>query len=162
MLLWLPGNGDGFMPEQGHWMAHSGFIAAIAAAGAMVAFAASAADAPAQTSLAAVKLLQPGSWALKERRSGPIMKTVCVTDPLMLLQVAHENTVCSRFVIASEKSSVTVHYTCPGRGHGRTTLRVENPRLAQISSQGIAGQDPFNFDLEARRVGSCGGAARGL
>lgn len=143
-------------------MAHIGFIAGIAASATFALFAAVAADAPAQTSLAAVKLLQPGSWSLKEHRGGPTMKTLCISDPAELLQVAHENTVCSRFVIASEKSSVTVHYTCPGKGHGRTTLRVENPRLAQISSQGIAGQDPFNFDLEARRIGNCGAVARGF
>lgn len=112
--------------------------------------------------LDALKLLEPGMWELKERSQGPTMKRMCVADTHALLQVAHEGTVCSRFVIGSESKSVTVHYTCPGAGHGRTTIRVENSHLAQISSQGLVGKDPFNYTLEARRTGNCGGGGRGF
>jgi hypothetical protein len=49
-----------------------------------------------------------------------------------------------------------VHYTCPGAGHGRTTVRVETPRLVQIESQGMARNEPFAIRLEGRRTGNCG------
>jgi hypothetical protein len=50
---------------------------------------------------------------------------------------------------------VTVHYTCPGSGHGRTTIRKETNRLVQIDTQGIASGSPFSRTFEARRGGSC-------
>jgi hypothetical protein len=51
--------------------------------------------------------------------------------------------------------NATVHYSCPGSGWGRTTVRVETPRLARVETQGIAGKAPFAFTAEARRVGAC-------
>ncbi len=105
--------------------------------------------------LAALAMLEPGQWQLKSRDAGED-RTVCVGDPRALLQVRHGKTACSRFIIANDPRAATVHYTCPGAGHGRTTVRVETPRLAQIDSQGIAENEPFDLHFEARRVGNCG------
>jgi hypothetical protein len=71
------------------------------------------------------------------------------------MQLQHGATACSRLVIGNEKASATVHYSCPGAGWGRTTLRVETPRLARIDTQGIANNAPFAFSAEARRIGAC-------
>jgi hypothetical protein len=104
--------------------------------------------------LSALAMLQPGLWQL--RAEGEPNRNVCVGDPHALIQLRHKGGTCTRLVIANEKSSATIHYSCPGAGWGRTTLRVETPRLATIDTQGIADNAPFAFVAEARRIGECG------
>jgi hypothetical protein len=105
--------------------------------------------------LTALAKLEPGQWMLRTRGHASETRSICVTDAAILLQPRHGGAACSRFVIANDDRAATVHYTCPGAGHGRTTLRVENPRLIQIESQGIAEKEPFAFDMEGRRTGAC-------
>jgi hypothetical protein len=117
------------------------------------------AQAPAITALA---LLQPGQWALRSRGDASETRSLCVRDPLALLQVRHTANACSRFVIANNARDTTVHYTCPGSGHGRTSIRVETSKLVQIQSQGIADNEPFSLQFEGRRIGECGGLTSSL
>ncbi len=117
-----------------------------------VALFAAAADAP---TLTALDSMQPGLWALSSRDSGFAKHSICLGDPRALIQIRQPSAVCSRFVIASDAASATVHYTCPGLGHGRTTIRVETARLAQVETQGIVGKAPFDMTIEARRTGAC-------
>lgn len=105
--------------------------------------------------LIALGQIETGQWQLRARDAS-IDRSVCVSDPRALLQVRHGSAVCSRFIIANDARATTIHYTCPGAGHGQTTLRVETPRLIQIESQGIAEREPFSIRLEGRRVGNCG------
>lgn len=105
--------------------------------------------------LAALSGLETGQWQLRTRGGGE-GTSMCVTDPRVLLQVKHPRAQCSRFVISNDPRSATVQYSCAGAGSGRTTLRVETPRLVQIDSQGIANNEPFAMQLEGRRVGACG------
>lgn len=110
--------------------------------------------------LSALGRLEPGLWQLRnleDDRAQP--QSICVADPNMLMQVQHRNSPCSRLVIADDARGATVHYTCPAGGFGRTSVRVETPRLAKIDTQGISGNAPFAYRAEARRVGACGGAA---
>jgi hypothetical protein len=116
---------------------------------------------PAQAPLPALAGVQPGQWALKSRNAGE-NRSMCVADPRALLQVRHSGVACNRFVIASNPKDATVHYSCPGAGYGRTTVRVETPRLMQIESQGIADREPFALTFEARRVGECGAKTSAL
>lgn len=111
-----------------------------------------AADAP---SLTALGLLQPGKWSLSSRDSDFAARSICIGDPRVLIQVRQPTASCRQFVIANDPSSATVHYTCAGTGSGRTTVRVETPRLAQIDTQGIIGGVPFDTHIEARRTGDC-------
>lgn len=105
--------------------------------------------------LAALALLQPGQWALHGRDSTTGSKNLCVQDMRALLQIEHGKAQCNRFVIADGAKMTIVHYTCPGQGHGQTTLRVETPRLIQIDSQGVRDNEPFAVAFEGRRVGEC-------
>ena len=113
--------------------------------------------------LSALARLEPGLWQLRnleDQRSAP--QSICVADPAVLMQVQHRNSPCSRLVIANDAKGATVHYTCPAGGFGRTSLRVETPRLAKIDTQGISDNAPFAYRAEARRIGACGAsAARG-
>jgi len=99
--------------------------------------------------------VEPGQWQLRETGTSTPPRAMCVADPAMLLQLGHPGALCSRFVIADTAGSATVHYTCPGAGHGRTTLSIETPRVIHVETQGIAGGLPFDHDYEARRLGAC-------
>lgn len=115
--------------------------------------------APAATtmSLAALKQVEPGLWQLDV--AGRAKRQMCVADPIALVQIEHEQTGCSRFVVANEPSKATVHYACQGAGWGRTTVRVESGTQAFIQTQGISRNAPFDYSVEARRLGSCGAQA---
>lgn len=115
---------------------------------------------PQPGAMPALQIIQTGQWFLKSRAGPGRDRSICVSDPRVLLQVEHGAAACNRFVIANTRRETTVHYTCPGSGHGRTTIRVETPRLIQIETQGIAQQEPFAVEFEGRRTGECKGAAR--
>lgn len=111
---------------------------------------------PAQApSLAMLDRLEKGSWQLRERGQDAVLQTFCVGDARRMIQIQHPRATCSRYVIEDTPNSVTVHYTCPGAGHGRTTIRSETNRLVQIDTQGIAEGKPFSQAIEARRTGGC-------
>lgn len=122
----------------------------------LLAAALTAVAAPAQApSLAMLDRLEKGGWQLRERGKDNLLRTVCLGDGRRLIQIYHQRAGCSRYVIEDTPSSVTVHYTCPGAGHGRTSIRAETNRLVQIDTQGIAEGHPFSQAIEARRSGGC-------
>jgi len=104
-------------------------------------------------SLAALKQIEPGLWQLDVK--GRARRLVCVSDAVNLVQIEHDQPGCSRFVIANEPRSSTVHYSCQRAGWGRTTIRVETGRLVTIQTQGISRNAPFDYSIEARRIGEC-------
>ncbi|HEV2599951.1 MAG TPA: hypothetical protein VGU00_16525 [Sphingopyxis sp.] len=111
---------------------------------------------PAQApTLAMLDRLEKGSWQLRERGQSAILQTICVGDARRMIQIYHPRATCSRYIIEDTPGSVTVHYTCPGAGHGRTSIRSETNRLVQIDTQGIADGKPFSQAIEARRAGAC-------
>jgi hypothetical protein len=115
------------------------------------------AAAPAQApQLNALTHIELGQWQLKEAGGGAA-QSLCVADPAVLLQLGHPRAQCSRLIIDDTAELATVQYTCPGIGHGRTTIAVETPRLLHLQTQGIASGAPFDLDYEARRVGACVG-----
>ncbi len=131
-------------------------IARKAAIGVALVLATSAsAQTPRSGELAALATLQPGQWTLHGRDTASPSKNLCLLDMRALLQIEHGKAQCSRFVIADETKMTVVHYTCPGQGHGQTTLWVETPRLIQIESQGVRDNAPFAVAFEGRRVGEC-------
>jgi hypothetical protein len=106
--------------------------------------------------LVAIERLEPGRWVIRSRVGNqPATRELCVSDPAVFLQLRHEGLSCRKFVIENEMNSATVSYSCPGHGNGRTTVKAETPRLVQIEAQGIADRTPFQWSLEARRLGSC-------
>lgn len=107
--------------------------------------------------LAALAQIEAGQWQLRETGSTAPARSICVADPIALLQLGHPGAQCSRFVIIDAPDSATVHYTCPGAGHGRTTISVETPRLFHLQTQGVAAAGPFDMDYEGRRLGVCAG-----
>ena len=105
-------------------------------------------------SLAMLRGLSKGEWTIKNRDGSPDRK-ICVRTGEELIQLQHGNQACSRFVVEDSLNRITVQYTCPGNGYGRTNIRKETGALVQIESQGIASGLPFQFAAEARRTGTC-------
>lgn len=104
--------------------------------------------------LAMLSKLPRGQWVVSSRDGGP-SRTICLGDPVQLVQLRHAGSACSRFVVEDAADKVTVQYTCKGNGYGRTSIRRETSTLVQIESQGIQGGLPFQFKAEARRTGAC-------
>lgn len=113
---------------------------------------AASAEPPLPTALAT---LQSGQWQLKSRDGSAPNKTLCLGDPRVLFQIRHSGPSCNKYIISNDPSEAVVHYSCTGTGSGRTSIRVETPRVIQIESQGIEGKDPFDWSYEGRRVGEC-------
>ena len=106
--------------------------------------------------LAALKNVSPGQWEIRSHTKGETTQKICVRNPAQLMTFKHRGMKCGKpFVIQNDAVQATVSYSCPGKGSGRTTIRVENRELLQIDTQGIAGGAPFSLSGEARRIGSC-------
>lgn len=105
-------------------------------------------------SLEALSQLERGRWQISDAQGSPA-RSICLGDPASLIQLEHQGLACGREVLASESGTATVQYTCPSRGFGHTSIRVETPRLARIDTQGLVDGRPFSYRVEARRVGAC-------
>ncbi|MCX7864258.1 MAG: hypothetical protein N2423_04350 [Novosphingobium sp.] len=114
-----------------------------------------AAAVAARPTLAMLDQLERGNWELRIRGADGGVEAICLDNGRRLIQLRHPDEPCSRVVVEDTMSEVTVHYTCPGRGYGRTHIRRESNRLAQVESQGVARGEPFSFAAEARRTGDC-------
>ena len=100
--------------------------------------------------------LEAGQWELRGGSGNGRIGAICLGNPILLTQPRHGAAPCTRDVVAADSDSMTVNYSCPGLGRGRTTLRFETPRLVQIDSQGLDHGAPFALRAEARRIGPCG------
>lgn len=98
---------------------------------------------------------EAGQWEVRARDTTTSRSSLCIDNGRDLVQLRHAGAACRSVVIEDTPSAVTIQYTCPGNGYGRTRIRMENARLAQIETQGIAQGLPFDYSAEARRVGSC-------
>lgn len=128
-------------------------VGLIAAVG-MIAFGLALPAAAQTDSLAMLSGLTKGEWTIKYR-DGSEDRKICVRTGEELIQLRHNDKGCSRFVVEDAANRITVQYTCPGNGYGRTNIRKETGALVQIESQGIATGLPFQLAAEARRTGSC-------
>jgi hypothetical protein len=97
--------------------------------------------------------VERGQWQL---RSTDGERKLCLTNPTALLQVMHGTAQCEHFVMEQTQRSITIRYTCPGHGHGRTTVGVETGKLVHVDTQGVLDGAPFSEDYEGRRIGTCG------
>lgn len=104
--------------------------------------------------------LTPGEWQVHEIGSRAAPVSVCVRDAARLVQWRHPGQACTHTPIGGGAGGrgggrTTIYYSCARGGEGQTILTVENPGLVRIQTQGMAGGQPFDLDLEARRVGAC-------
>ena len=103
-----------------------------------------------------LRVIEPGLWNLR-MRDGSESERICLMNARPLIQLRHPALRCRQIVVNQDEDELTIQYACSGQGFGRTRLRIESPRLIQVETQGVAGKSPFDFAVEARRVGACNG-----
>jgi hypothetical protein len=114
------------------------------------ALALTAADRP-----AALTQTSPGLWEIEgvPGASAPVRR--CIADVAALARFEHRGRTCSQSVISDRPASVLIEYKCGAAGFGRSQIDVVTPRSLRIDTQGISNDLPFNYVLQARRIGDC-------
>lgn len=105
---------------------------------------------------AALAVTSGGLWEMSGVPGARAPVRMCVADTAVLAQYEHRGQACTRLVISDNPTAAVIHYTCPGGGFGRSKLTLVTPRSLRIETQGISDNLPFNYVLQARRVGECG------
>ena len=119
-------------------------------AGAVAAFAPAAAQ-----NAAALAKASGGLWEISGMPGAGSPLRQCVADVAALAQVEHRGRHCTRTVISDRPTSATIHYSCGGSDFGESDIELITPRSLRISTQGISANLPFNYVIQARRVGDC-------
>lgn len=99
----------------------------------------------------------PGEWEIAGLPGAKAPARQCIGDPIALSQFEHGSRNCSRIIISDTPTSAVVEYNCQGAGFGRSKMTMITPRSLRIETQGISQGLPFNYVLQARRVGDCPG-----
>jgi hypothetical protein len=100
-----------------------------------------------------------GEWELSGAPGAHAPIRQCVADIALLGQFEHRGRHCSHSVISDNGTSAVIQYSCGASGFGRSELHLITPRSLKVSTQGISDNLPFNYVLQARRVGDCAKAA---
>lgn len=104
---------------------------------------------------AALAKASPGLWEISGLPNAGTAVRQCVSDTALLARVEHRGASCTQVVIRDQPSWTEIHYTCANGGFGRTKMTVLTPRSLRIETQGISANYPFNYVIQARRVGNC-------
>jgi hypothetical protein len=99
--------------------------------------------------------LQPGLWEVTGAEHEKMLARQCVADVTALARFEHRDKTCTSKVLKSSGSEASIEYTCGAAGFGHSDIDVLTPRSLRISTQGISGGLPFNYVLQARRIGDC-------
>jgi hypothetical protein len=97
---------------------------------------------------------QPGLWEIIGP-GGKAPQRQCVADVAALARFEHRAKACTAKVLKAAGSSVQVEYSCGSAGFGHSQIDVLTPRSLRVSTQGISDGLPFNYVLQAHRVGDC-------
>lgn len=97
----------------------------------------------------------PGLWELRRIPDGKPVRQ-CVADVAALAQVERSGEKCARNLVSRDGASSVFRYRCSAGDFGQSTLTVVTPRSLTIETQGISGGLPFNYVVNARRIGDCG------
>lgn len=101
----------------------------------------------------------PGLWEFSGAPGTHAPVRMCIADIAKAAQFEHRAGNCPRTVISDSGGTAVVQYQCGAAGFGRSDLHLITPRSLKISTQGISDNLPFNYVLQAHRVGDCGKAA---
>jgi len=96
-----------------------------------------------------------GLWEMSGEPGTKGLQRLCVADTAVLAQFEHRAQMCTRLVISDTPPTAVIHYTCAGGGFGRSKMTLITPRSIRIETQGISDNLPFNYVIQARRVGDC-------
>ena len=103
----------------------------------------------------ALERLAAGEWEVSGAPGAKEPVRLCVSDLLALAQFEHRGRSCSRTVLSDADETAVVKYSCGAGDFGQSRIDVVTPRALRISTQGISDELPFNYVIQARRVGEC-------
>jgi hypothetical protein len=104
---------------------------------------------------AALAQTSPGLWEISGLPNAGTAVRQCVADTALLARVEHRGTPCTQVVIKDMPTWTVIHYTCTNGGFGQSKLTLLTPRSLRIQTQGISANYPFNYVIQARRIGNC-------
>ena len=108
---------------------------------------------------AALSGAAPGLWEIAGLPGAKAPAKECVAELATLVQYEHRKANCTSHVLSDRGNSAVISYECRGGGFGRSAITAITPRSLRIETQGISDGMPFNYVLQARRVGECPGGA---
>lgn len=79
----------------------------------------------------------------------------CIRDTRILAQFEHRGRACPQTVLSDSHVQSRIEYACGASGFGTSSITVITPRSLRIQTQGISGGLPFDYVIQARRIGSC-------
>jgi len=103
----------------------------------------------------ALSQLSPGLYEIAGLPGAKAPARECLGDITLLGQFEHRRNSCTRKILNASGNAVTINYECKGGGFGQSKLTMITPRNLRVETQGIADGLPFNYVLQARRVGEC-------
>jgi hypothetical protein len=97
----------------------------------------------------------PGLWEISGFPKADATARQCVADTATLAVFENSGQNCEQVVISDTPSTTVIEYNCGNGSFGRTKLTLLTPRSLRIETQGISAKYPFNYTIQARRVGDC-------
>lgn len=97
----------------------------------------------------------PGLWEISGLPNAGTAVRQCVSNTALLARVEHQGQSCKQVVISDNGTSTVIDYSCANGGFGRSKLTLLTPRSLRIETQGISANYPFNYVIQARRIGNC-------
>lgn len=97
----------------------------------------------------------PGLWELSGLPNSAAPVRQCMADTAALAAFEHRGQSCKQVVLSDTPSTTVIDYTCANGGFGHSKLTLLTPRSLRIETQGISANYPFNYVIQARRVGEC-------
>jgi hypothetical protein len=98
---------------------------------------------------------RPGLWEISGLPNAGSAVRQCVASPELLARIEHMGNSCKQVVLSDNGTSTVIDYTCTNGGFGRSKLTLLTPRSLRIETQGISANYPFNYVIQARRIGNC-------
>ena len=98
---------------------------------------------------------QPGLWEISGAPGAKAPLRLCVADVPSLARFEHRGRACNAKVLKRAGSLTAFEYSCGAAGFGHSDVEALTPRSLRISTQGISDGLPFNYVLQARRMGDC-------
>ena len=96
-----------------------------------------------------------GLWEVTGAPGSKAPERQCLANITSLAEFEHRGKACHPKVISNDATSMVIEYSCGSAGFGRSQLTVITPRSLRIETQGISNRLPFNYTLQARRIGDC-------